>query len=132
MSRNHENTLSDQDLTPSQALQGSHTGEDISLVGRLVRISALWAIPSLLVTAAALIWFYRSSTYRIFDDPLESTIQALIASTDVDANSGRLVLSSQPIDPRYQLALSGRYWLVGTLADDGSVKLILASRSLAG
>lgn len=107
-------------------------GEDMSLVLRLVRSAALWVVPALLLTGLAMIWFYRSSTYRIFDEPLVNTIQALTASVEIDDDSKDLVLASEPIDPKYQLALSGRYWLIGKLADNGRIEPILGSQSLYG
>jgi signal transduction histidine kinase len=108
--------------------------QERSLVLRLVRISTMWAVPVLLITAFALIWFYRASTYKIFDDPLINTIQALVASVETtpgnDGVEKSLVLSSEPIDPRYQLALSGRYWLIGEMGDEGRIETILSSPSL--
>ncbi|WP_371396197.1 sensor histidine kinase [Fretibacter rubidus] len=104
-----------------------------SLVTRLVRSAVLWALPSLLIAAMALTWFYRNSTYRIFDDPLVSAVTSLIASANInegaDGLSGMSLLR-EPTDPRYQRALSGRYWVIGTLADDGSITAVKASRSL--
>lgn len=108
--------------------------EGYSLVWGLVRRAAYWAVPALLITALSLIWFYRASTYRIFDDPLVNTIQALIASVETEV-PGAIVpikLTREPIDDRYQLALSGRYWLIGEISDDGVVSTIMASRSLYG
>jgi len=43
---------------------------------------------------------------------------------------GSLSLTREPLDPRYQRALSGRYWLLGFLQDDGIIVPISASRSL--
>lgn len=107
--------------------------EGHSLVWRLVRSAAMWAVPALLFTAVSLIWFYRASTYRIFDDPLVNTIQALIASAETDPNApGGFSLTSEPIDPRYQLALSGRYWLIGELQEDGRLNTLKGSPSLYG
>lgn len=99
-----------------------------SLVTRLVRGAALWAVPILALTAFALTWVYRNSTYRIFDDPLKSAITSLIATANTD--DGQLTLTREPLDPRYQQALSGRYWLIGTLSEDGTIERIRASRSL--
>ena len=90
----------------------------------------MWALPLLLVTALTLTWLYRNTTYRSFDDPLVSAVTALIASADVKDNA--LTLTREPLDPRYQRALSGRYWLVGFLQDDGVIEPISASRSLLG
>lgn len=106
----------------------SHT----SLVLRLVRSASYWTLPVLVFTAFALIFFYRDSTYRIFDDPLTSAVTSLIASADIP--EGRpitsLELTREPTDPRYQQALSGRYWLIGLLEKDGNILTIKKSRSL--
>ena len=99
-----------------------------SLVLRLVRGATMWALPLLLLTAITLTWLYRNTTYRSFDDPLVSAVTALIATADVKDNT--LTLTREPLDPRYQRALSGRYWLVGFLQDDGVIEAISASRSL--
>lgn len=104
------------------------SGTNRSLVMRLVRGAVLWALPLLLVTALTLTWLYRNTTYRSFDDPLVSAVTSLIASAEVaDAT---LSLSRKPLDPRYQRALSGRYWLIGFLQDDGLIEPITSSRSL--
>jgi len=101
-----------------------------SLVLRLVRGAVIWALPLLLVTALTLTWLYRNTTYRSFDDPLVSAVTALIATAEVQ--DGSLSLTREPLDPRYQRALSGRYWLVGLLGDDGIITPISSSRSLLG
>ena len=88
----------------------------------------MWALPLLLLTALTLTWLYRNTTYRSFDDPLVSAVTALIATAEVEDNT--LTLTRELLDPRYQRALSGRYWLVGFLQDDGIVEPISASRSL--
>jgi len=101
-----------------------------SLVMRLVRGAILWALPLLLLTALTLTWLYRNTTYRSFDDPLVSAVTSLIASAEVA--DGTLSLSRKPIDPRYQRALSGRYWMIGFLQDDGVIEPISSSRSFYG
>ena len=100
-----------------------------SLVSRLVRAALLWTVPALIITLIILTWFYRNTVYSSFDDPLESAVTALIASVEV-FEEDRLTLMSQPIDPRYQQALSGRYWLIGNAMPDGRIETILSSRSL--
>lgn len=108
-----------------------------SLVGRLVRTALFWALPSLALAAFALTWLYRESTYRIFEDPLIGTVTALISSSEtIPRADGSTVisLSKEPLDPRYQRALSGRYWEI--LSVDKSVDLgvssEISSRSLYG
>jgi len=103
-----------------------------SLVWRLVRVAAMWAVPAFAFTAFALIWFYRSSTYRMFDDPLVSTIQSLVSYVEIDPDDGRIMLSDEPIDPNYQRALSGRYWVIGELDGEGRLIPVVGSPSLYG
>ena len=112
----------------------SQTIDSRSLVARLVRSAMLWTLPVLILSAIALTWFYRSSTYRIFDDPMTSAVTSLIAAANVPSsgNMSELELVREPTDPRYQQALSGRYWLIGDMANDGTVTPIKASRSLYG
>ncbi|WP_416878671.1 sensor histidine kinase [Litorimonas sp.] len=104
-----------------------------SLVTGLVRGAAMWAIPILILSAVVLTWLYRTTTYRIFDDPLDSAVTSLIASVDVNDN-GVVALSREPLDPRYQRALSGRYWLIGRVGEKVRAPLLplAASRSLYG
>lgn len=105
-----------------------------SLVTRLIRGAALWSLPILMLAALTLIWFYRTSTYRIFDDALVNTVTSLIATADIDARE-KLILSGEPLDPRYQRALSGHYWMIGRLEAQmgalGRIEPLVASRSLA-
>ncbi|WP_298913653.1 HAMP domain-containing sensor histidine kinase [uncultured Algimonas sp.] len=107
-------------------------GPNPSLVSRLVRAALLWTVPALLITLLLLTWFYRNTVYSSFDDPLESAVTALIASVEVSPDDGGLTLTRQPLDPRYQRALSGRYWLIGRVGSDGTVVPVIASRSLYG
>ena len=104
-----------------------------SLVTGLVRGAAMWAVPILIISAVVLTWLYRTTTYRIFDDPLDSAVTSLIASVDVDAN-GAVAVSREPLDPRYQRALSGRYWLIGQSNEEARapLRILAASRSLYG
>ena len=86
-------------------------------------------MPLLAITAFALTWLYRGSTYQIFDDPLTSTVTSLIASAEtIPQGDGRTIiaLGKEPLDPRYQRALSGRYWQI--MSPGGEI----SSRSLYG
>lgn len=102
-----------------------------SLVSSLVRAAALWAVPGLIITALALTWLSRNSIYRVFDEPLESAVIGLIASVEV-AEDGTLRLSRELPDPRYQRALSGRYWMIGEYEPGRGIVSRLSSRSLYG
>jgi len=115
--------------------EDDNTEQGRSLVWRLVRSAAMWVVPAMLFTAFSLILFYRTSTYKNFNDPLVNTIQALVANIEdapfnADGDMG-IILANQPIDARYQLALSGRYWTVGELGSDGILAPIISSLSLS-
>jgi len=102
-----------------------------SLVSSLVRAALLWAIPGLILVTMALGWVSSNSSYKSFDEPLESAVLGLIASVDT-ANDGSLRLSRELPDPRYQRALSGKYWVIGTIENKSEIIPILSSRSLYG
>jgi len=102
-----------------------------SLVSSLVRAALLWAIPGLILVTMALAWVSSSSSYRSFEEPLESAVLGLIASVE-RVDDGTLRLSRELPDPRYQRALSGKYWLIGRVENDREIRPILSSRSLYG
>ena len=102
-----------------------------SLVSSLVRAALLWAIPGLILVTMALAWVSSSSSYRSFEEPLESAVLGLIASVE-RADDGTLRLSRELPDPRYQRALSGKYWVIGRVENDSEIRPILSSRSLYG
>ncbi|PHR59334.1 MAG: ATP-binding protein [Robiginitomaculum sp.] len=105
-----------------------------SFVWGLVRTTFYWAIPALIIAGTGLILFFRMSTYKQFDDPLINTIQSLIAYVEVveSVDDVKIKLTNEPIDPSYQRALSGRYWLVGELNENGRIEPLMGSRSLYG
>jgi len=107
-----------------------------SLVSSLVRAAALWAVPGVIFVTIALGLVSRNSSYRSFDEPLEAAVLGLIASVQT-GEDGSLRLSRELPDPRYQRALSGRYWVIGTTTevveqDNYYIMPQLSSRSLYG
>ena len=96
-----------------------------------MRAAALWAVPGLIFVSFALGLVSRNSSYRSFDEPLESAILGLIASVET-GDDGALRLSRELTDPQYQRALSGKYWVIGTVENDNEIAPILSSRSLYG
>lgn len=96
-----------------------------------MRAAALWAVPGLIFVSFALGLVSRNSSYRSFDEPLESAILGLIASVET-GDDGILRLSRELTDPQYQRALSGKYWMIGTVENDNEIAPILSSRSLYG
>ena len=96
--------------------------------------AVLWTVPILALTAIALTVLYRSSTYKVFDEPLENAITELIASVDTggeNAHPSKIFLTRELADPIYNRSLSGRYWMVGEYMNDGSLRALLRSRSLS-
>lgn len=91
----------------------------------------LWAVPGLILVTLALGLVSRNSSYRSFDESLESTVLGLIASVE-SSSDGILRLSRDLPDPRYQRALSGRYWVIGSISDANEIVPVLSSRSLYG
>jgi len=92
-------------------------------------------IPLLAFTALTLTWFYRSQTYKLFDEPLENAITNLMAAAETGdgaPDQGIIYLTREPLDPDYQRALSGRYWMIGQFDDSGALRPLRASRSLSG
>lgn len=102
-----------------------------SLVSSLVRAALLWAVPGLILVTMALGLVSRNSSYQSFDEPLESAVLGLIASVET-GNDGALRLSRELPEPRYQRALSGRYWVIGSVENGDEIVPILSSRSLYG
>jgi len=102
-----------------------------SLVSSLVRAAALWAVPGMILVTMALGLVSRNSSYRSFDEPLESAVLGLIAS--VESNSDDILRLTRDLpEPRYQRALSGRYWIIGSISDENEIVPVLSSRSLYG
>ncbi len=59
---------------------------------RLVATSAAWVVATLLVSAVALVLFFRDHIERRFDASLGDHLEELVAASDVGAD-GALVLS---------------------------------------
>ena len=93
---------------------------------RLVATSAAWVVATLLVSAVALVLFFRDHIERRFDASLGDHLEELVAASDVGAD-GALVLSWRPFDPRFNRPRSGWYWQV---RQDG--RTIARSDSLSG
>ena len=106
-------------------------GSPPSLVSSLVRAAALWAVPGLIGVTLALGLISRNSSYQSFDEPLESAVLFLIASVESN-DDGTLRLSRELPEPHYQRALSGRYWVIGTIEDGREITPIKSSRSIYG
>jgi len=101
-----------------------------SLALRLFVLAAIWTTLSLLAAGSVLIAVYRGSVERSFDERLsvymKTLIGAMSAQPDIAAGFRE---PSNVGEPRFQLPLSGWYWVLRR-ADDG--KVVSSSKSLTG
>lgn len=99
-----------------------------SLSTRLIISSALVSIVLLALTGVVLAGLFSAALERNFDARLRAVLDALLANVEVSAD-GVPQLSSELVDTRFALPLSGWYWQV--VPADGSAETgDLASESL--
>lgn len=95
-----------------------------TLTLRLVAASAVWVVASLCVAGLLLVLLFRDHIERRFDGSLMDHLEELIAASELGAD-GRLSLTWQPSDPRFNRPQSGWYWQI----EQGEVA-VLRSASL--
>lgn len=105
--------------------------QQLSLARRLVLGAAVWSLIMLVVTGWVLTAINRSQTLQLLHDELDATLVTLTRATDVSAD-GDVVINRQfePTDQRYLRPLSGRYFMVATLNEDGGVEAFASSNSV--
>lgn len=96
-----------------------------SLTYRLVLVAALGALPVLGLAGALLLWFFSDRISEQFDTYLSAYQQQLVAAMRITTD-GKLVLTTQPSDPRFTMPFSGWYWQIRS--EDG--RFLLQSSSL--
>lgn len=101
-----------------------------SLALRLFVLAAIWSALSLAAAGSVLIAVYRGSVERSFDERLSVYMKTLIGamSTQPDLATGFRDTANLG-EPRFQLPLSGWYWVLRRV-DDG--KVVASSKSLIG
>jgi signal transduction histidine kinase len=82
-----------------------------SLTKRIISLSIIWIVITLVVTGVLLGRFYRDHTEGHYDAHVFTHVEELIAAIETDAD-GHLVLSRTPTDPRFHRLDSGWYWEV--------------------
>jgi signal transduction histidine kinase len=101
-----------------------------SLARRLFVLTALWSALSLATVGFVLITAYRASVESAFDDRLAVHLKTLIANLAAQPDgAGTFRQPDNPGEARFELPLSGWYWIVRRLSDDGVAAI---SRSLVG
>jgi hypothetical protein len=99
-----------------------------SIAVRLVAGAALWIAAAVLAGGFLLSNLFRDSVERGFDDRLHVLLNTLIAVTDV-APDGRVELSRELREPRFQKQYSGWYWQITAI---GAAAPEQTSHSLSG
>jgi signal transduction histidine kinase len=86
-----------------------------SLAGRVITISTIWAIVTLVIIATVVSALFREASERGFDNLLSANLFNLVASVGA-GQDGRLSGSPELGDPRYLVPNSGWYWSVEAMA----------------
>lgn len=100
-----------------------------SLAARLVTIALVSVVGLVAVGVIAHEQFNRQLLRLLIDPELETVADNLIGNAGPGL-SGELVLQDLPYDPRYLQQLSGRYYQIARLNDDGSTLVEVISPSL--
>ena len=82
-----------------------------SLIARIISLSIIWIILTLVVTGILLGRFYRVHTEGHYDAHVFTHVEELIASAETNSD-GIVTLAREPTDPRFHRLDSGWYWEV--------------------
>ena len=106
-------------------------GRNWSLARRLFVGAAVWSLIMLIVTGSILTVLNQSQTVRLLQAELDATLTTLTRAADV-SESGEVTLfrNFAPTDERFTRPLSGRYWLVARLNENGQVASYQNSNSV--
>ncbi|GJL60888.1 MAG: sensor histidine kinase [Nitrospirales bacterium] len=96
-----------------------------TLALRLLILSSVWVVSTLVVVGVLLILLFRSHVERRFDDFMFDQLKGNIAASDISPRSGVLEMTWTPSNLRFHRPLSGWYWQI---LENG--KLVARSRSL--
>ncbi|RUT29365.1 sensor histidine kinase [Arsenicitalea aurantiaca] len=91
-----------------------------SIRTRLVLLALAWIAVALVVAAFVISGLLRQFVEEGFEASLDSTLIALMASTEEDLALGRITVDAAVADPRFEQPLSGWYWQI---ADEDAVLL---------
>ncbi len=100
-----------------------------SLAARLVTIAMVSVIGLVAVGVIAYSQFNRQMLRILIDPEIRTVMDNLIGNAGPGL-SGEIALRDLPYDPRYLQALSGRYYQIARLTDDGEVLVEVISPSL--
>ncbi|MDJ0920543.1 MAG: HAMP domain-containing sensor histidine kinase [Henriciella sp.] len=103
----------------------------LSLAQRILIGALIWSAVIVIGGVVALTAVYRSQALSLLEDELNGTLITLSRALDVMPD-GRVadVPERLPPDPRFATPLSGRYWMVIAVDDQGEIVNDIRSRSL--
>lgn len=107
--------------------------QQLSLARRLLFGALLWSVLLVFGGVIAMTTVYRAETLNILDDEHTVTIQTLArAIRPLDDGTGRIedIEERHPPDPRFQVPLSGKYWLIVAVDEAGNHVGDITSRSV--
>jgi hypothetical protein len=89
-----------------------------SLRLRLVVSSAIWITAALLITGGLIVYLFKGHIEQRFEHQLMDHLEELVAASEID-DAGKLKLTWEPFDPRFNRPHSGWYWQI---VQNGEVK----------
>lgn len=103
----------------------------LSLSRRLLLGAVVWSLIVVLGGVVAMTVTYRAQTVRLLQQELDSTLVTLPRALEI-LPDGRVVDIEErlPSDARFYLPLSGRYWAMIAVAENGGIVNDIRSRSV--
>ena len=105
----------------------------LSLARRILIGALLWSVLIVVGGVVAISAVYQAQTINLLDDDLDSTLVTLARAIEpLDDNSGRIrdIPERLPSDPRFETPLSGQYWVIIAVDDEGSLSDDIRPRSV--
>lgn len=105
----------------------------LSLARRLLLGALLWSVLLVVGGVLAMTAVYRAETLNLLDDEHAATIQTLArAIQPLEDGTGRIedIEERHPPDPRFQVPLSGKYWMIVAVDETGAMVGDITSRSV--
>lgn len=118
-------------MNPLPAFRNKSRG--LSLARRILIGALLWSALIVIGGVVAISAVYRAQTINILDADLDSTLETLARAIEpLDDGSGRIrdIPERLPTDPRFETPLSGQYWVIIAVDDDGSIGDDIRPRSV--
>ncbi|MCR9270296.1 MAG: HAMP domain-containing histidine kinase [Hyphomonadaceae bacterium] len=105
----------------------------LSLARRLLLGALLWSILLVVGGVLTMTAVYRAETLNLLDDEHADTIRTLArAIRPLDDGTGRIedIEERHPTDPRFTVPLSGKYWMIVAVDENGDPVADITSRSV--